>query len=628
MSESPQMNPAIPHRARPVRDPRLLLLLLPAILFLGLQLRTVSYQFVWTDHTEIEHGTLIRPPGELMLAFVEPMHRSLNFRWEGVRQPYYRPLHAIAASLVHAAVGERPAAYRTVSLAAGAAAIGLFTVFAWMVLGRVGAALFAGLVAALHPAGIEVYVWISGMSQALSVLFVLSSLLAGLGALRAARPGRALAWGAASGLALVLALLSHENGSVTPVLLVALVLSEAARVQGWTPRWVRALLPRAAALLLLHGALTAAFLGVWRRFVLGGFTPSGGSLLGGSLVTQWLSALASWPRALGWLFLPIYSSTSDRIRIVSSFADPGIWLGVGLVVSSALVWLWMLHRGRAGAALGLAWIWLAYLPSANLIPAAHPWAERYIFLSVFGMALLLADVGPLLVSRVPLPTRSAVAALLAFGFAFGLGQRSWSRAPDWRSDRALFERDIARDPLYREGRFELAMLLYREGRHREAKRVLEPVLEPSEEMRAHASFLREADAFELDCHLSLALRTPGRAVQRFRQLEQRGSSAARSPAVRLCAGHALERRGRHAEALELYRRLAESLSEPPPELQIALARILAAQGRTREAQEWLDAIDPAATRTPELDRAVRAVRRMIRRSGGTGAKGGARPSSR
>ena len=49
-----------------------------------------------------------------------------------------------------------------------------------------------------------------------------------------------------------------------------------------------------------------------------------------------------------------------------------------------------------------------------------------------------------------------------------------------------------------------------------------------------------------------------------------------------------------------------------------MARTLAAQGRLREAQEWLDAIDPAATRTPELDRAVRAVRRTIRR-------GGARP---
>ena len=89
--------------------------------------------------------------------------------------------------------------------------------------------------------------------------------------------------------------------------------------------------------------------------------------------------------------------------------------------------------------------------------------------------------------------------------------------------------------------------------------------------------------------------------------------------MRLCAGRALELSGRHAEALELYRTLAESLSGPPvPQLQIALARTLAAQGRTREAQEWLDAIDPAATRTPELDRAVRAVRRMIRRSGGAG----------
>jgi len=197
MNESSKTNPAGSHRARSVRGSRRLLLLLPSLLFLGLQLRTVSYDFVWTDHTEIEHGTLIRPPAEFLLALVEPMHRGLDFRWEGVRQPYYRPLHAIAASLVHGAVGERPAAYRTVSLVAGTIAIAIFTAFAWMVVGRVGPALFAGLVAALHPAGIEVYVWISGMSQALSVLFVLSSFLAGLGGAMGPGKGAALPRGCA-----------------------------------------------------------------------------------------------------------------------------------------------------------------------------------------------------------------------------------------------------------------------------------------------------------------------------------------------------------------------------------------------------------------------------------------------
>lgn len=619
MGESSQTTLGGSRRFSSLRDPRLLILLLPSTLFLSLQLRTVSYEFVWTDHAEIEHGTIIRPPAEFLLAFVEPMHRGIGFRLEGVRQPYYRPLGAIAASLVHGTVGERPAAYRSVTLAVGTIAVAIFTALAWMVLGRVGPALFAGLVAALHPAGIEVYVWISGMAQALSALFLLSSLLAGLGALRAAQPKHAWAWGAVSGLALVLALFSHENGCVTPVLLLALVVSEAARTPGWAALWARAktLLARGAALLILHGALTAAFLGVWRSFVMGGFTSSGGSLLGGSWVTQWLSALASWPRGFGWLFLPLYSSTSDRIRIVSSFADPGMWLGVVLLIASVLLWLWMLHRGRACAVLGLAWVWLAYLPSANLIPAAHPWAERYIFLSVFGMALLLADVGSFVVLRLPVPARRVVAAVLAVGFAFGLAQRSWSRAPDWRSDRTLFERDVARDPLYREGRFELAMLLYHGGDHRGAKRVLEPVLEPSEEMRAHASFLRMADALELDCQLSIELRTPGRALERLRKLEQRGSPAIRGPGVQLCAGRALELSGRHAEALELYRTLAESLSGPPvPQLQIALARTLATLGRPREALEWLDAIDPDAIRTPGLDRAVRAVRRMIHRSGG------------
>ena len=54
------MTAETPRLWAPVRDPRLLLLLLPVLLFLALQLRTVSYAFVWNDHTEIENRTLIR----------------------------------------------------------------------------------------------------------------------------------------------------------------------------------------------------------------------------------------------------------------------------------------------------------------------------------------------------------------------------------------------------------------------------------------------------------------------------------------------------------------------------------------------------------------------------------------
>ena len=48
------------------------LLLLPALVFTGLYLRALDYEFVWTDKGEIEQESLIRPPDQLLDAFQRP----------------------------------------------------------------------------------------------------------------------------------------------------------------------------------------------------------------------------------------------------------------------------------------------------------------------------------------------------------------------------------------------------------------------------------------------------------------------------------------------------------------------------------------------------------------------------
>src|SRR5206468_6103310 len=146
---------------------------------------------------------------------------------------------------------------------------------------------------------------------------------------------------------------------------------------------------------------------------------------------------------------PLHSTTSDAVRVVASGSDPLALAGIALAVGSALAWAACLRRGHAAAAAGLAWIWVAFLPTSGLTPLLHARAERNLFLSVFGAALLLgAALGAL--RRRGLP--EAICAALAAGLVFGLAQRSWARAPDWRSTTELFERDVAADPHHREGR--------------------------------------------------------------------------------------------------------------------------------------------------------------------------------
>jgi hypothetical protein len=431
-----------------------LLLLLPPLLFLGLYLRALDYDFVWTDRGEIVHGILIQPPGQLLEAFWQPMHPDLEVLSPGAAQPYYRPLQVVVASWIAAELGKRPRYFRAVSLALGAATALLFTAFAWLLSGDLRSSSLAGAIFAAHPAGIEIYVWIAGLSAALATAFILLSLLGAQLALRARAPTLRSALVLLSAIGLLLGLLSKENAVVTPALLLVSLASAAAAQRHRIPA-AGVALPRhfrstALALLLLQGLVTATFVLWWRPRVLGEVL-SGAPPIGGSYAAQILTSVASWPDRLAWLLLPLQSTTSDVVRLAGSFLEPMAWLGALLAVGSLALWVRLLRRGQAVAALGLAWIWIAFLPTSGLFPLTHLRAERYLSLSVFGVGLIWPVLGShLLRDQLPKAPRLLAPALAAL-LLLGLAQRSWVRTPDWSSDIALFERDLEGDPRFREG---------------------------------------------------------------------------------------------------------------------------------------------------------------------------------
>jgi tetratricopeptide (TPR) repeat protein len=557
------------------------LLLLPALVFTGLYLRALDYEFVWTDKGEIEEGSLIRPPDQHLDAFRRPMHANLDFRLAGTRQSFYRPLQVALVSLIHEWQGKEPRYYRAAGLAVGAATAVLFTALAWLLFRRLGPAVLAGTILAVHPGGIEVYVWIAGLSAALADFFAVLSLLAAVLALRATRGGPRILLSLLSALALGLGLLSKEHAVVIPALVFACAVSLGVleqrpspepRTQRRPPLWATA-----GALLLVQGLLVLSYVVWWRPRVLGG-VGAGAPPIGGSAETQLLSALALWPRSLGWLLLPLQSTTSDVVRVVTSALDPISWLGILLAAASLVAWFLFLRRGWAVAALALAWIWIAYLPTAGIVPLLHARAERNLCLSLFGVALLWPAVGTELVRMLRPCARRPVFALgrvrweagtvgvaLAVLLVAVLAQRTWSRTPDWRSRLTLFERDVARDPLYREGKYQLAAALFEAERGAEAKQQLEALFAGSSQFEGWSSYLRLMDAYELYCVVNQTLGRPEDTVRFFDEKLGSNTRLTRSmPGFLFCSGHALEAVGRIEEALEIYSRLTRMDPASPP----------------------------------------------------------------
>jgi tetratricopeptide (TPR) repeat protein len=613
-------------------------LLLPALVFTGLYLRALDYEFVWTDKGEIEQESLIRPPDQLLDAFQRPMHANLDFRLAGTRQSFYRPLQVALVSLIHEAHGKEPRYYRAASLAIGAATAVLFAALAWLLFRRLGPALLAGTILAVHPGGVEVYVWISGLSAALADFFAVLSLLAAVLALRAQRMGPRILLSLLSAFALVLGLLSKEHAVVIPALVFACAVSldlldRRPSREGGAPRWTP-LRGTAGAILLVQGLLVLSYVAWWRPRVLGGVT-TGAPPIGGSAETQLLSALALWPRSLGWLLLPLQSTTSDVVRVVSSVFDPIAWLGILLAAASLVACFLFLRRGWAVAALAIAWIWIAYLPTAGLLPLLHARAERNLCLSVFGVALLWPAVGTGLLGalrrrdRHPKETSGkrnrfafgrvkwgsgAVGVALALLLVAALAQRTWSRTPDWRSRLTLFERDVARDPLYREGKYQLAAALFHAGRGLEAKQQLEALFAVNSQFEGWSSYLRAMDARELSCVVNQSLGHNQDTVRFFDEGLGSNTRLTHSmPGFMFCNGHALESVGRVEEALEIYSGLLRlDPASPHPSFVVAVARCHATLGRRAEAREWLAKIPRETVQDRALEAEIIRVRRVIR----------------
>jgi hypothetical protein len=355
--------------------------------------------------------------------------------------------------------------------------------------------------------------------------------------------------------------------------------------------------------------IALAYVAVWRPAMLGAAVLAAPSI-GGARSMHWLSAVASWPASLGWLFLPLRSTTSDSVRIVTSPADPVFLLGLALVAVSAVAGIVLLRRGRPVAALGIAWIWIAFLPTANLFPQIHARAERYLWLSVFGAALLLVD---LLGATAPSRRRRAVGATAIAVLALFWVERTWVRTPDWRSTRTLFEADVSRDPDFREGRFHLARVFFEDRHHVDADRELRALLASLASKGDRWSHVDAVGVRELACANDVALGRAAQVSAEAAALARTQPGAPSSPGLRACLADAEERLGRPQVALGIYEELLRSLpGDPPARVSLTMARLHARLGHRDEAGTWLERARRDGPREPAFDWQLRQVEKLLR----------------
>lgn len=392
---------------------------------------SLQYQFVYDDVTQIVGNSRVQSWEHLPGYFTSHAWAHLYGQAN-----YYRPLFLLWLLLNHTLFGLNPLGWHLTTVMAHLAAGSLVYVLARQLLEDARAAAVAALVFLLHPAQVECVAWVSGVSEPVQAVLLLSGLVAYIKYDRRPLGSGMGAWLAASLLAYFVALLWKEGGALLPVLifLYSAIYGRAANLR-FGRRISTALRP-----CLLYVLPLAAYL------LVRGLALHGG--LQAKLKVSVETTLLTIPSLL-WFYLkhlvfPASLALNYHTPYVTQAGLRDFFLPLaGVLLAAAALWWW----GRRSRLAAFSALWMAVplalpLATAGLFPFFDLVHDRYLYLPMAGLALLLGE-GYQRLSRwrpgmLPAVAVTVVAVLLA-------GQTlSYERT--WRNNLTVFRRAVETSP--------------------------------------------------------------------------------------------------------------------------------------------------------------------------------------
>ena len=342
------------------------LLVILAVLTLLTYVSTFTFKFVYDDHGLAESPRYFDDLSWIPEYFKHPF--TLN---------YYRPLVMVWFLFNRLAFGLNPSPWH-VTLVLLHVVVVLIAYFAAYHLTRsVGVAAITAAIFAVHPAHVESVAWVAGVPDPLLALF---AFLAFISYLRFRESG-GWGWLVGSMVSGSCAMLSKEVGPVIPLLIGAHALIYSS---GSIP--TRA---RSALLYALPTGIVAALYVALRAHVLTGVAHPVG--------VDAAHMVGAWPR-VAWFYVkhllwPTRLSITYDMKATDapSFANIGVPLLLLAIVAIVVGYLARFIDKRL-LAFGIAWIAIPlapafYLRAFNVGDIVH---DRYLYLSVFGFALIVA----------------------------------------------------------------------------------------------------------------------------------------------------------------------------------------------------------------------------------------------
>ncbi len=414
-----------------------LFILLVALLSSLPYLPTLRYPLVWDDADIITNNSLIRSNN--------PFAYFGKSFWAGGptmslgQDPYYRPLTNFTLWLDYHVGNGKPMVFHLHNLLM----FSLLTAFLMLLLARLlhsrWAALFGGLLFAVHPLHSEVVSYVSGRTDLLMALWIVVSAyafarLTGQAASHKPQaavrtPRSAVLWSSLALLAFGLACFAKETALVFPIVALALLLLARRRTRLMTGTvigyFVIAVLYLVARTSVLHT------LAVFRA-------PD-------SLARILLLSLNGFGLNCGLLPIPFVPRLFYESSLLNS---PSLFTLLGVLAVGLPLVFW--RRLGSVARLGYLWLLLFLLPFASLVSLGP--VGRLSFLP--GIGVLLLALPPASRERTRRLAPGLLIGLLAYCLTLGIVLVHRNR--NWESESVLFTRMVTESPSNVAGHFNLA----------------------------------------------------------------------------------------------------------------------------------------------------------------------------
>lgn len=162
--------------------------------------------------------------------------------------------------------------------------------------------------------------------------------------------------------------------------------------------------------------------------------------LGGSLANTLLIQVRIWAMEFSQVIAPHDLCADYGLYSLRNFPAPISAAAVVLVIAAQVS---LGFRNRLSA-LGSVLFWAALLPVSNIVPIFRPMADRFLYVPLLGLAMLLAQ-GLYAARKLPGPARAAVygVAILWIGAAATI---TFLREPVWHDSLALWQDTAAGNP--------------------------------------------------------------------------------------------------------------------------------------------------------------------------------------